>query len=397
MIPWDTTSLTPSPAPGAAPSPRFLAALRDLAEELPHHHYTDKAVAALLGAADGTDLLRNSALYALWSRDRVTELAGEPAGLLTQLFFRNGEVPAAAWSRRLSARLRTALDTLGLVEEHPGAPGAGGGPVLTARAALSPYEDGYYLSDPLFACRAVSHGYPAMAGYTAEGLDPVMPPHASTLRLAAHRGEHGGRLLDVGTGSGVLALDRAHRYEAVAGVDIDPRAVGYARLNARLAHVEAAFEVADFREGLDAFGPVDHLVFNAPGRAPLKGDGNADTAHPLSAEKLLQDIARRLPGVLARPGGVAEALVIVAVPGRHPDAAATVDEWLAGTESTARLTVTEVRDQALSIPAQAIEKLRIQPGCLLANGREDAESLIAALKAAGIREVTPAIVTVVRD
>jgi ribosomal protein L11 methyltransferase len=55
------------------------------------------------------------------------------------------------------------------------------------------------------------------------------------------------RLLDAGTGTGILAL-AARRLGAreVLGIDIDPRAVRYARQNARLNHIsKAKFEAAD--------------------------------------------------------------------------------------------------------------------------------------------------------
>jgi SAM-dependent methyltransferase len=208
-----------------------------------------------------------------------------------------------------------------------------------------------------------------------------------------HVSPRGGRLLDIGTGSGVLALHQAHRYASVAGVDIDPRAVCYARANALLAGRDAVFEVGDFRAGLEEFGPVDHVVFNAPGRA----SGGADAPEgvpPLHAEGLVRDVVANLPKVLAASGGLAEVLVIVAVPHRLPTAADVVAEWIGPLAPLAGIKVTEVADPALSVPADAIERLRIQPGCLLADDRAEAEALVTALKHFGIREVTAAVLSI---
>jgi release factor glutamine methyltransferase len=75
----------------------------------------------------------------------------------------------------------------------------------------------------------------------------------------------GCRVLDLGTGTGVLALAAATRGAAVVAVDLDPRAVRCARINALLNGLEARVEV---REG-DLFAPVagerfDLVLSNPP-------------------------------------------------------------------------------------------------------------------------------------
>jgi len=67
------------------------------------------------------------------------------------------------------------------------------------------------------------------------GGDPVYPPSADSLMLreavsALSRGD----VLDLCTGSGVQAVSRAAEADHVVGVDINPRAVAMARINARL-------------------------------------------------------------------------------------------------------------------------------------------------------------------
>lgn len=73
---------------------------------------------------------------------------------------------------------------------------------------------------------------------------------AMSLRLleeVARRLPSGWRLLDAGTGTGILALAaRSLGACEVLGIDIDPRAVAHARQNARLNHISnAKFMVAD--------------------------------------------------------------------------------------------------------------------------------------------------------
>ena len=78
--------------------------------------------------------------------------------------------------------------------------------------------------------------------------DPVMGPGATTLELwRATSVDAGARVLDIGCGAGSLALAAARAgAREVIGVDLDPRAIAYARFNAKLNRLEhARFEVGD--------------------------------------------------------------------------------------------------------------------------------------------------------
>ena len=90
--------------------------------------------------------------------------------------------------------------------------------------------------------------------FLAESLlaDPTLVPVGSTV-------------LDMGTGSGVGAVFAARRARRVLGVDVNPRAVRAARINALIHGVE---DRVDVREG-DLFEPVgaerfDRILFNPP-------------------------------------------------------------------------------------------------------------------------------------
>ena len=77
--------------------------------------------------------------------------------------------------------------------------------------------------------------------------DPVMGPGATTFELAQAMDEpHYLSVLDVGCGAGSLALvAKARKAGRVLGVDLDPRAVAWARLNAALNELDVEFRCGD--------------------------------------------------------------------------------------------------------------------------------------------------------
>jgi SAM-dependent methyltransferase len=353
--------------------------LPDLGDELRASGFDGASAARLLGASGDADLLRNSTLYALWSHDRLAALAETAPGVLTQLFVRNGPVPADRYRTTVPARLRELLEAAELVRTD--------GTTVAAPVSISPYGRLHILSDPLFTCHDSPDGRPV----TSTEPDPVMPPHVSTFLLLDHLRPRTGRLLDLGCGSGILGLALAPEYTAVAGVDVLPRAAAFSRANAWLNRRSADFRTGDFRTGLGTPRSVDHVVFNAPGRAPRK-DGPEDP-DLLSPERLLKEATENIVAVLA-DDGLAQILLVVAVPEEHESPADIVRTWLPTPDRISDVTVAEVTDPALSISPKAIERMRIQPGCLLADNREDAEFLMTELRRRRIREVKPVILSI---
>lgn len=96
-------------------------------------------------------------------------------------------------------------------------------------------------------------------------LDPqVYEPAEDTFLLAeAVEVRPGEVALDVGTGTGLIALLMAKKARFVLGVDINPKAVEVARRNAGLNGIKnVEFRLSDLFENVE--GEFDVITFNAP-------------------------------------------------------------------------------------------------------------------------------------
>lgn len=134
--------------------------------------------------------------------------------------------------------------------------------------------------------------------------------------LARHLRRHplpaGATVLDMGTGSGLLAIVAAERAGRVVAVDVNPEAVRCARINALLNRVEARMTVYHG----DLFAPVagerfDLILFNPPffGGEP---DGPFDQAW--RSNSIARRFAGELPAYLAPEGA---ALVVLSSQGQE--------------------------------------------------------------------------------
>lgn len=159
----------------------------------------------------------------------------------------------------------------------------------------------------------------------AEWVAGIHPPSATLAKLTVRRPV--GRALDVATGNGIQALLASRHAEHVVATDLNPRALAFAALNARLNGVSNV----ELREG-SFFEPVagerfDLIVSNPPyvispesrylyRDSTLEGDGVA------------QLVLEQAPEHLA-DGGFAQALVSWGLP-RGGDWLARLAGWVEG-------------------------------------------------------------------
>jgi release factor glutamine methyltransferase len=124
--------------------------------------------------------------------------------------------------------------------------------------------------------------------------DVYGPDEDSYLLAENMKTPNGSRVLDVGTGTGILALTAAKNASSVIGVDVNAKAVALAKENAK----ENGIKNAEFREG-DLFSAVkeekfDVVVFNPPylpveeydilGKAWSGGNGGMEVIRRFLAE-----------------------------------------------------------------------------------------------------------------
>ncbi len=153
----------------------------------------------------------------LWSLERQ----GGPGAVLARLFCYGGRARRVELEDALGARLTDALLATGVVAEADGG--------LAARLRITPLEGVYVVSDPFDG-----------------GAATAMGPGATTMALVRLVPRGAPSVLDLGCGAGTLALVAAARGAGRAvGVDLNPRAVALARLNARLNGLTAEFRAGD--------------------------------------------------------------------------------------------------------------------------------------------------------
>lgn len=181
-----------------------------------------------------------------------------------------------------------------------------------------------------------------------ETSDDVYGPREDSFLLArAADGRTGDRLLEVGTGTGVVAAVTRSGFDRVEAVDIDPDAVELARKNLPDADVHRS----DLFEDVD--GEFDLVLFNPPylpSEKPLQQErawnGGED------GREVLTRFVKDLPDHLA-PGGSAFILV----------------STLTGLDEVRDL----LRDQGLTADRVDAEKLFFEELVVLEARREDEE------------------------
>ncbi|ADG13413.1 methylase [Methanocaldococcus infernus ME] len=92
--------------------------------------------------------------------------------------------------------------------------------------------------------------------------DVYEPAEDSYLLLKNIVDVKGKRVLDVGTGTGILAIASALKGGIVEGIDINPKAIELAKKNAKLNGVKVKFYLSNLFENVK--GKYDVILFNPP-------------------------------------------------------------------------------------------------------------------------------------
>jgi len=219
------------------------------------------------GRVDGLNRLRTALEARGYLRPEAVEafgvpFGGEPRRVDLPLYLRrlDPDSPSHALIRLFALHLpvpeaeaRRALEPLALADaEALGIVALGGGQV---RPLVS-----FVVTEGLVLARDVPDAGPS--ALRADHVLGLNPPALLLARLTVRRPVR--RALDLGSGGGVQALLASRHCQQVVGVDLNPRAVAFARFNARLNGIRNV----EFREG-DLFAPVaderfDLVVCNPP-------------------------------------------------------------------------------------------------------------------------------------
>jgi carbamoyltransferase len=159
--------------------------------------------------------------------------------ILISLLLLQNEVSREAANAALNPNVVDELLTLGLLRQST--TGA-----VAANVSVYPCSGSYFITDHRFQP-------PGLINYAAPA-QPVMHLGEDSYALAylSPKPPKGGQVLDLCTGSGVQAIMAARRAKHVVGVDINSRAVNFARFNAALNGVATK---TDFRCG-DLYNPL---------------------------------------------------------------------------------------------------------------------------------------------
>jgi release factor glutamine methyltransferase len=89
----------------------------------------------------------------------------------------------------------------------------------------------------------------------------VYEPREDSQLLSKHIGKYAkGHVLDVGTGSGILAVEAAKKARKVTAVDVNPAAIDYCKKN--ISHSKIEFKKSDLFKALST--KFDNIIFNPP-------------------------------------------------------------------------------------------------------------------------------------
>ncbi|MDH2442694.1 methyltransferase [Amnibacterium sp. CER49] len=228
------------------PEPALVERLR---HDLDAAGYTVDGLEAAWGPVAAAALGRDDPVPALAELDRRPATA---VRILGRLLVLGDPVPGAALAEALPTLGLEGAERLGLIRRD--------GELVAPAADLRPFA----LADEhgVASWWIVSDlGELALGGELPE--EHVLGAGAASSTLAGLTLPAAGSVLDLGTGSGVQALQAARTADRVVGTDVSPRALGYARLNAALNGAELDLRLGSLYEPV-AGERFDRIVSNPP-------------------------------------------------------------------------------------------------------------------------------------
>jgi len=296
--------------------------------------FTDAEIAARLDERDMRGVLANVAWHSLVHAHTAEPPSGPPDVLL-RLFVLGMPVPYQQFAAHIPAELQETLHALDFVRTV--------GSFAEGTVSLSPLSRKILVADQLFSNRIPRGGD---IEFTAGA---VMPPHASTFLLLDNACRpFGFRIVDLGCGSGAVGLLISDTVQEILGIDIDRRAVAYARLNAALNRIAAEYRVGDARSPATVRAGADRLLFNSPS-GPAREDPGQMTAE--EAVRATVTSAREL----LVPGGQASLFTVLEVTTDRDATRHQVTEWLG--PHTAERRIRLLKSPHYSITAEAIRTI----------------------------------------
>lgn len=184
----------------------------------------------------------------------------------------------------------------------------------------------------------------------ARPTNAVYPPREDTQLLAGFADAPAGeRVLEIGCGSGILAVRAARRGARVVATDLNPTALRLLGERARSEHLKVDVVRTDLARGLGRF---DRILANPPYLRVRAGEEDPDRWHDLALNggpdgcRTLSRLVAQLPEHLA-PGGAAFVLISsVQDPARL---AAILSRWTRGGGSGERVARRPLEGEVLEV------------------------------------------------
>ncbi len=194
--------------------------MRRLGELLCEQQYRDRHILARIPHRSDSD-----GIAAPWVLEQQFD-AADTFDALVMLFYLQGSIPADLAGKHFPTGLLDGLIDLGLLAAAPD------NSRIHSLVDIFSFDEAIFITDP---CRVRAVHQPEWLRRRLPAAERVMYLGMDSILLAqgtVRRQRH--RVLDLCTGSGIHAILAAQHSDATTGVDINPRALRFSRLNAAL-------------------------------------------------------------------------------------------------------------------------------------------------------------------